>query len=412
MRNSGRMGAGQRETDRIWIDLFTTPMHLDSAISKAPADLKPLLARVLPALLRQPHSLAQAIGMKLAPGEPWSLSNRELAYWEPARVLAEALMADDGELPHPVIEDFPPWMVQEWKKDWGEETAAHLASALALSPPLTLRASRDEDRTKLLSELSEGSELKGALTTRSATGIRFPGYIQLRGTRGREQGTFEIQDEGSQVMAHFALAPESMAALLSPRPQGPTEQHNPGLPPVSARKLIDVCAGAGGKTLALADLLGGRGRVYAYDVSEKKLQALRRRASRAGLRNIQTRAVEEGAELTGLDAFRSTADVVLVDAPCTGWGVLKRNPDIKWRQASDELERLPILQNRLLQTYSELVREGGLLVFGLCSFRKAESLDTVARFSAEDSRFSSIAGGFFGPDADSDGFYMHAWRRR
>ena len=180
--------------------------------------------------------------------------------------------------------------------------------------------------------------------------------------------------------------------------------------------VIDACAGAGGKTLAMAELLKGRGRVFAYDIVESKIQALKKRAVTLGLNNIQGHVLPKhqpggGAELEKwLAQFKESADVVLVDAPCGGWGVLRRNPDIKWRQTQDELKRLPVLQLELLERFSALVRPGGRLVYGLCTFRRAESEQVVEDFALKHPEFQSIGGGYLGPDT-SDGFFMWAWER-
>jgi 16S rRNA (cytosine967-C5)-methyltransferase len=161
----------------------------------------------------------------------------------------------------------------------------------------------------------------------------------------------------------------------------------------------------------MADVLKGRGRIFAYDVSAKKLQALTRRMTRAGLNNIQTIVLEEGKESEKLAKFKESADLVLVDSPCSGWGVLRRNPDIKWRQDAQSLERMPQIQKRLLQEYSHLVAPGGRLVYGVCSFRQAETTQIVESFLRENSHFDSIEGGYFGP-GPCDGFFMQAFVRK
>ena len=176
----------------------------------------------------------------------------------------------------------------------------------------------------------------------------------------------------------------------------------------SSYKIIDACAGAGGKSLAMADAVQGKARVFSYDISERKLQALKKRAQRSDLRNIQTRAVTEGEEESELRAFFETADRVLVDAPCSGWGVLRRNPDMKWRQSADYLKRVPDLQLRLLNAYSKLVKPGGFLTYGLCTFRTAETEEVVEKFSAQNPQFKKGRGGYLGPDY-CDGFFMQNW---
>jgi 16S rRNA (cytosine967-C5)-methyltransferase len=127
--------------------------------------------------------------------------------------------------------------------------------------------------------------------------------------------------------------------------------------------------------------------------------------------NIQAVQVTEGSELQSLAKFEKSADRVLVDAPCSGWGVLRRNPDIKWRQSQESLQRFPALQFRLLEAYSTLVAPGGMLVFGTCTFRKAETTEVVEKFlEKHGSNFEKGPGGFLGPGS-SDGFYMQSFKR-
>jgi 16S rRNA (cytosine967-C5)-methyltransferase len=200
--------------------------------------------------------------------------------------------------------------------------------------------------------------------------------------------------------------------LLRKAPSGVGEVVSPQLPTeVPAWTVVDACAGAGGKSLALADALKGKGRVFSYDTSEKKLQALRRRASHGGFRNIQAVALKEGQEQEALKRFNKSADAVLVDAPCSGWGVLRRNPDIKWRQLPEVLSKMPEIQFRLLSLYSQLVRSGGRLTFGVCTFRDDETRQVVNRFLSDHPDFEEMEGGYLGP-GPCDGFFMQSFRRR
>jgi 16S rRNA (cytosine967-C5)-methyltransferase len=246
----------------------------------------------------------------------------------------------------------------------------------------------------------------------SPVGVRLGGYVSIGESTPFKEGWCEIQDEGSQFMALFAIWPEIYGEYLQERPGDSLEATIPE--PPRGRSLgyhvIDTCAGAGGKSLAMADFLEGRGRVFSYDISEVKLRALKKRAKRAQIQNIQTLQVQDGQEEMIGEKFRGSADRVLVDAPCTGWGVLRRNPDIKWRQSESELLRLPTLQRRILSGYSSLVRKGGFLTYGVCTFRRAETLDVVEHFLLRHSEFRLIKQGFLGPTS-SDGFFMAAFQR-
>lgn len=313
-------------------------------------------------------------------------------------------------------EDFPSSMLEEWKADW-PRTWKRLTAVLGQEAPLSLRFNRRFPREQALKAFKQSLPVQAVLSELSPRGVRLSGYApvlsQEPGKEWYEQGAFEIQDEGSQLMSCFALWPELYAQALSPEPGAELKPDLklPALPSkVPAWNVVDACAGAGGKTLALADALQGGGRIFAYDTSEKKLQALKRRAKRAGWNNVQTVALPRDDEAKTVQAFRSRAQVVLVDAPCSGWGVLRRNPDIKWRQSRETLQKMPEIQARLLSLYSQLVAPGGRLVYGVCTFRRAETQAIVERFEEEHPEFKRGPGGYLGP-GPTDGFFMQSWER-
>jgi 16S rRNA (cytosine967-C5)-methyltransferase len=314
----------------------------------------------------------------------------------------------------PVPEDFPSRIVEEWRSSFGDAVSSELARVLAEEAPLSLRASSRFGAKALLKELKGHHALpvQAEISSLVPFGVRLAGYAPILSGSAYEKGLFEIQDEGSQLMALLALWPELYGDQLQKAPGRCSKPAKVQMPPqkTPAWTVVDACAGAGGKSLALADALGGKGRVFSYDTSETKLQALRRRASRAGLRNIQAVAVEESGEEIKLRSFAKSADVVLVDAPCSGWGVLRRNPDIKWRQDPEVLERMPRIQSRLLSLYSSLVKPGGRLVFGVCTFRKAETVEIVQEFLSKHPEFSAGPGGYFGP-GPTDGFFIQVFQR-
>jgi 16S rRNA C967 or C1407 C5-methylase (RsmB/RsmF family) len=403
---------------KIWKSLFTSPVHLDSALSKQPRHLKSILAQILPAILMRPASLGEVLGVGVPEGEPWCLNNEQMASWRPAFLMAERLyetMSSPVTHLQPIEEDFPPHVIQEWKSSWGPEVTKALIDALGCEAPLGLRVSRRVDIQKFLSDLKkEKLPVRVDLSRISPLGIQLSGYAPVLGLNTYQEGGFEIQDEGSQLMALFALWPEQYGSMLQEKPSDLSHLSGKTLAPPSETKpwvVIDTCAGAGGKSLALADILGGRGRIFSYDTSEKKLQALRRRATRAQLNNIQTVALERDLEVEKIERFFGTADRVLVAAPCSGWGVFRRNPDTKWRQTPDTLVRMPQIQHRLLSLYSRLVAPGGKLTYGVCTFRKEETQSIVEAFSRENPEFIPVVGGYLGP-RPCDGFFMHSWTRR
>lgn len=408
--------------DQVWEKLFTSPVHLDSALSQAPPGVKSMLAPLTRLLLQRPSSLAHYLKFRLFEHEPWGMDSEQLARWPTARAMANRLLQAYERDPHffnegfPVEGDFPPEMIEEWKREYGKKGCEELVQALGSPPPLALRASRLKGgRDQVLSALNDTRELeqRGRISKVAPFGFTFEGYAPVLSHPHFETGAYEIQDEGSQVMALFALFPEDFLPMLRKVPgacrEWPKEREVPKAP--GTWTVVDACAGAGGKTLALGDAMLGRGQIFAYDVSVKKLDSLRKRAVRAGLSNIKTSPVTEGAEENVVKKFHGTADRVLVDAPCSGWGVMRRNPDLKWRREEAAYGRLAALQARLLDAYCPLVKPGGILTYGLCTFRKAETTQQVEKFLERHPEFESIGGGYFGP-GPSDGFFMHAFRRK
>jgi 16S rRNA C967 or C1407 C5-methylase (RsmB/RsmF family) len=413
---------------KFWRDWVESHRHLDALLADLPKNKKTAWAPRIQALLRIPTSLAAEVGIGVLPGEPWSLSPEELVKWAPAAQIFKALEAkpevarnlalDTTVNPEIVaesqimgcVEDFPPELIQAWEEDWGKAGAERLAEVLSVQPGVALRVRLKESREAIRKELEAR---KDSFSQISPVGIRFEGYKAVMAVDSFKRGGFEIQDEGSQLLAIALLEPKAVLPLLSKKPGEVTppfsgEIPKKGYPPMT---VIDACAGAGGKTLAIADLMGGRGRVFAYDVFLSKITALKRRIGKAQVTNAKALLLEVGREEEMLADFMGKADAVLVDAPCSGWGVLRRNPDAKWKENFTEIAKLPELQYRLLSLYSKLVRPGGRLVYSLCTFNKAESEGVVTRFQTENPDFVPVGGGYLGP-AQTDGFFIQIWERR
>jgi 16S rRNA (cytosine967-C5)-methyltransferase len=229
-------------------------------------------------------------------------------------------------------------------------------AALLERAPLDLRvnrlkASRD-DVLALIPEARAGEYAPDAL--------RLPEGFAVEGLPAWEAGLIEIQDEGSQLIA--------LACEAAP---GAT--------------VIDLCAGAGGKTLALAAAMGGQGRLIACDVDRGRLSRLAPRAARAGASGIETRLLDPGREATALGDLDGAADVVLVDAPCSGTGTWRRNPEARWRLTPDRLRKLTELQAHIIDVAARLVKPGGHLIYAVCSLLNEEGADQVAAFLARNS---------------------------
>jgi len=199
-----------------------------------------------------------------------------------------------------------------------------------------------------------------------------------------KQGLFELQDAASQRVAPLLLGDWTPA-------QG-------------SLKVADCCAGAGGKTLHLASQMGGKGKIVAMDIYQQKLDELSRRAKRNGAFNIETRLVEAKY----LKRQRGSFDKVLIDAPCSGLGVLRRNPDTKWKLTPEFLDQIRSTQAQILEQYSQLVKDGGQLVYATCSVLPSENQQQVQRFlqSPAGQRFTLVEEHQIWATEGYDGFYM------
>ncbi|NTW49898.1 MAG: class I SAM-dependent methyltransferase [Chlorobiales bacterium] len=259
---------------------------------------------------------------------------------------------------------FPEWMTQMLLCDYGQEELEKLYAALNEPAAVTLRAntlvmSRDELQKRL------GDE--GVPTT---PGMLSPDALICKGrprvmqTQSFKEGLCEIQDEGSQLIS----------ILLNAKPKA---------------KVLDACAGGGGKTLHIATLMHNKGDVYAYDANEKRFGNITIRIRRSGLQNI--RLLDSPKKLEKFkQEFAGKIDALLLDAPCTGSGTVRRNPDLKRRLTQESLERIQQEQQTIINEYAPLLKPGGTMVYATCSFFKQENEDIVTRFLSEHLDFKLV----------------------
>ena len=285
----------------------------------------------------------------------------------------------------------PDWVVRSWREQEFPlpfSDILDIGAALCAPPPLTLRVNRLRcDRGTLLGVLAEHG-IEAQAHSLLADAVRLSERVPLLDTAWHAEGYFEVQDAGSQVIP--------LACGIEP-----------------GMRVLDACAGGGGKTMQIADLLGGSGSITACDIERSKLRGLEQRARRLGLTNIRTVPVSP----TGADdgwLAESAHDVVLVDAPCSGFGTVRRNPAHKWRLAEKTVMRLATRQGEILARYAAAVRPGGTLVYATCSLLPQENIDVVKRFLQTHPTFhpAPVAGGagfsqLIRPDVyDSDGFFV------
>lgn len=277
-----------------------------------------------------------------------------------------------------ILQSIPDWMDEvchsELGDRWPKELVAMNQKASVWLRTNTLKTNKQDLLNALQSEgieLSIGEEPEGAL------------YLHRRRnvwqTQAFKKGLFEVQDGGSQMIAPFLLA-------------------EPGM------RVVDACAGAGGKALHIASILNNKGSVIAMDVEEWKLKELKVRARRNGVHNIDTRHISTTKVVKRL---KESADRVLLDVPCSGLGVLKRNPDTKWLLSPEFLDEIKVVQYDILSRYSQMLKPGGKLVYATCSILPSESEDQVQRFLKENDNYVLEEEKRTWPsETNFDGFYM------
>jgi 16S rRNA (cytosine967-C5)-methyltransferase len=247
----------------------------------------------------------------------------------------------------------PDWLAARFLTEYGAEAEA-LADALNQRAPLTVRANGVKiTREALRARLAEEG-LEARPTKLAPHGLVLETRVNVFGLAAFKEGLFEVQDEASQLVSELVR-------------------------PTSKSLVVDACAGAGGKTLALAALMASRGRVIALDIHGRKLEELRRRARRAGLSNVRAVEVSPSAYPDEILALQGKADRVLVDAPCSGIGALRRNPEARWRLSEEDLARLPVEQEAILRQAATLVAPGGRLLYATCTVFSAENEEVVAK---------------------------------
>jgi 16S rRNA (cytosine967-C5)-methyltransferase len=267
---------------------------------------------------------------------------------------------DHAEMPDWVRLEYPEWLDEKFRARFGEGLNEEMR-ALLLPARLDLRvnilkASREEAIAALAQE-----EIVAAPTDLSPWGLRIPERVNLMASKAFKAGLVEVQDEGSQLAAQLVGALPGMA-------------------------VCDFCAGAGGKTLALASTMNNKGRLVACDVSEGRLKRSADRLKRAGIHNVTTHVLD-GAGAKWVKRQAGTFDRVLVDAPCSGTGTWRRNPDAKWKLSPNDLAELTIKQGEILERASRLVKPGGMLVYVTCSLLMDENEAQIERFLARAANF-------------------------
>jgi 16S rRNA (cytosine967-C5)-methyltransferase len=279
-----------------------------------------------------------------------------------------------------VFQSIPDWMDElgfgELSFKWNKELEALNNQAAVVLRANTLKTSVQNLQTQLLKEGVDTEHIKGtdALILKERKNIFTSPLFK--------QGMFEIQDASSQHVATFLRAEPGMC-------------------------IIDACAGAGGKALHIAALTKNKSKLIALDIEEKKLTELQRRATRAGAK-IESKLISSPKTIKDLN---KTADRLLLDVPCSGLGVIKRNPDAKWKLSIERINELKKIQEQILQDYTSMLKVGGLLVYATCSILPSENNKQVEHFLAQNKNFTFIEDKTIYPSEGFDGFYMCLMKR-
>jgi 16S rRNA (cytosine967-C5)-methyltransferase len=304
----------------------------------------------------------------------------QLPEWKEFDGVNYRLLRDRVNENHPVRkihESIPDWLDEIGEKELGKKWDQELA-ALNVEARVVLRVNTLKISVK---------ELQQKLTEREVVTIfdkNYPDALILEERQNVfqlpefKEGLFEVQDAGSQAISHFAKI-------------------KPGM------RIVDACAGGGGKTLHMAALLEGKGRIIAMDTEEWKLDELKKRARRGGVQTVETRVIDSSKVIKRLE---KSADLLLLDVPCSGIGVLRRNPDAKWKLSPEFVESVKIAQQDILTSYSSMVKPGGTMVYATCSILHSENEDQVKKFLDTNPPFELNEEKRIWPSEGFDGFYM------
>ena len=291
---------------------------------------------------------------------------------------------DKKTFPTKAIEhSVPDWLAGLFEKELGAKWEKEM-SALNEQAPVILRANSLKVSAENLVEILKEEGVNSFVLRGYPDAVQLEEKKNVFLTSAFKEGFFEVQDASSQKIAELLDVKEGM-------------------------RVVDACAGAGGKTLHIAALMKNKGQIIALDIYEWKLAELKRRAKRAGAFNIETRFIEDNKVIKRL---HNTADRLLIDAPCSGLGVLKRNPDSKWKIDEDFINRIKIEQENILQNYSKILKKGGKMVYATCSILPSENGEQVRKFLAENTEFALLKEENIMPSDGYDGFYMALIERK
>jgi len=282
-----------------------------------------------------------------------------------------------------ILQSYPEWLWNTCQTELGKVKWEIEAKALNEQAKVVLRVNTLKTKRDILKKHLAEQEIEVEVIDGYENALMLTERQNIFGNELFKLGLFELQDAGSQAISEFL-------------------EVEPGM------RIIDACAGGGGKTLHLSALMQNKGRIISMDITQWKLDELKKRARRATASNVEPRLIESSKTIKRLE---NTADRLLLDVPCSGLGVIKRNPDAKWKLDVDFIDRTKAIQKQILNDYSIMTKKGGYLVYSTCSILPSENREQVNQFLEKNKNFEFIKEKSIFPSEGFDGFYMALIKR-
>ncbi|MFV0305905.1 MAG: RsmB/NOP family class I SAM-dependent RNA methyltransferase [Moheibacter sp.] len=340
--------------------------------------------------VRWKRMIEASMGKEVSPENLWEfvgtwfvLEDEKLPFWEEfKKVNSKEILKRNHEATNnnfAIRESIPDWLNELGKNELGKQWEKEV-EAMNIPAPTVIRVNTlKTDRKTLKNELRQEARILTEVLSKYPDALQLVEKANVFRTNSFQNGWFEIQDAGSQLISPYLNV-------------------QPGM------RVVDACAGAGGKTLHLAALTQNKGQIFALDIHEWKLKELKKRAKRNGAQNIQTKVIDSTKVIKKMEA---TADRLLIDAPCSGLGVISRNPDAKWKLNLDFVKSVKQEQEKILNDYCKIVKSGGAMVYATCSILPSENQEQIQKFLTNHPEFKLLREKQILPSQSGfDGFYM------
>ncbi|MFA7448572.1 MAG: methyltransferase domain-containing protein [Weeksellaceae bacterium] len=340
--------------------------------------------------IRWKRMIEASMGKEVTPDNLWEfvgtwfvLEEEKIPFWDEFKKLNSKEIFKRNhqatEKSFAIKESIPDWLDELGTKELGKMQWQTEVEAMNNLAPTVIRVNTLKNDRKTLQKKLKSEGIETIVLPDYPHALQLVEKTNVFRTEAFRNGLFEIQDAGSQMIAPYLSV-------------------TPGM------RVIDACAGAGGKTLHLSALTENKGQIFALDIHEWKLTELKKRAKRNGAQNFQTKLIDSTKVIKKME---KTADRLLIDAPCSGLGVLRRNPDAKWKLSLEFIETIKKEQEKILNDYSKLLKVGGAMVYATCSILESENQQQVQKFLANHSDFKLIREKKLLPSQSGfDGFYM------